>query len=84
MLTKRTNILFDEKMWQALVAEARKKQSSVGELVRSAVEETYLSNDQGIVGVRQRSLSNIRKVKQQIKQPISRKEIKQFIEYGRQ
>ena len=42
MLTKRTNILFDEDLWQTLVVLAQTKRTSVGELVREAVKRAYL------------------------------------------
>lgn len=38
MLTKRTNILFDEKLWEILTRLAQEKKTSVGDLVRKAVE----------------------------------------------
>lgn len=39
MLTKRTNILFDEELWQKLVALSRSQKISIGEIVRDAIEE---------------------------------------------
>ena len=41
MLTKRTNILFEEELWKTLVKLAQFKNTSVGELVRNAVSEKY-------------------------------------------
>lgn len=41
MLTKRTNILFDEELWSILVAEAVKQKTSVGDLVRFAARKMY-------------------------------------------
>ncbi len=41
MLTKRTNILFDQKQWNKLMKLASKKQISVGELIRQAIEEKF-------------------------------------------
>ena len=41
MLTKRTQILFDENLWNTLVEIAKKGSTSVGELVRRAVKEKY-------------------------------------------
>ena len=41
MLTKRTNILFEEEVFQHLVALANKNSTSVGDLVRKAVIKTY-------------------------------------------
>lgn len=43
MLSKRTNILFDEILWKKLTAIAKAEHSSVGKLVRDAVEEKYAS-----------------------------------------
>ncbi len=39
MLTKRTNILFDEKLWQEIFKLAKKEKTSMGNIVRSAVRE---------------------------------------------
>ena len=41
MLTKRTNILFDEQSWKKLTSLARGRGISVGELVRTAVQKEY-------------------------------------------
>jgi len=41
MLTKRTNILFSEQEWQLLTTLATQKTTSVGQLVRHAVANTY-------------------------------------------
>ncbi len=41
MLTKRTNILFDEQLWTSLMQLAKEKRTSVGELVRNAVRKQY-------------------------------------------
>lgn len=41
MLLKRTNILFEQKTWEMLVALAQQKRSSVAELIRKAVKKTY-------------------------------------------
>lgn len=41
MLTKRTNILFDNNLWDLLTSVARREKSSVGEVVRKAVSKVY-------------------------------------------
>ncbi len=41
MLTKRTNILFEEQSWKKLTTLARSRGTSVGELVRQAVNKEY-------------------------------------------
>lgn len=47
MLTKRTNILFDEELWNVLVALAAKQKTSVGNLVRTAARKVYNDKTQG-------------------------------------
>lgn len=41
MLTKRTNILFEEELWRMLKEKSRIEKASVGTLVRKAVREKY-------------------------------------------
>jgi hypothetical protein len=41
MLTRRTNILFDNDLWDLLTSVARREKSSVGEVVRKAVSRVY-------------------------------------------
>ncbi|PIY80677.1 MAG: hypothetical protein COY80_01725 [Candidatus Pacebacteria bacterium CG_4_10_14_0_8_um_filter_42_14] len=45
MLSKRTNILFEEDTWLQLTELADKKQTSVGDLVRKAVQLQYLQQE---------------------------------------
>lgn len=45
MLTKRTNILFDESQWMLLSLESKKRNISIGKLVRQAVDNTYVSKE---------------------------------------
>lgn len=45
MLTRRTNILFDESLWNKLSQVAKTERVSVGKLVRTALTEKYLEND---------------------------------------
>lgn len=42
MLTKRTNILFDEELWKTLAVAAKRERTSVGELVRTTLKEKYM------------------------------------------
>lgn len=41
LLSKRTNILFDQQLWNQLMQIAKDKGTSVGELVRVAVRKEY-------------------------------------------
>ena len=45
MLTKRTNILFDDDLWNLLTNVARKEKTSVGEVVRKAVRKVYSEDE---------------------------------------
>jgi len=45
MLTKRTNILFDEVLWLKLAIVAKQEQTSVGDLVRKAVIKIYIDGN---------------------------------------
>ena len=45
MLNKRANIMFDENVWNTLALYAKKKKTTVGVLVRDAVEKTYSVSD---------------------------------------
>ena len=79
MLTKRTNILFEEEVFQHLVALANKNGTSVGDLVRKAVVKTYPKkvNDK-----RANAYYKILALRNNVKK-ISNKEIREFINYGR-
>lgn len=46
MLTKRTHILFNENLWKTLTIEAKKRKTSVGKLVREAVEKVYTRDEE--------------------------------------
>lgn len=83
MLTKRTNILFDQKTWDMLISLAHEKKYSVGELVRRAVKEKYLNEEQIILKQRAEAIEQINSIRKQIKHKFTREEIKESIEYGR-
>ena len=79
MLTKRTNILFEEELFRHLVALANKNSTSVGDLVRKAVIKAYPKK---INDKRLNAYNKILSLRRNIKK-ISNKEIKEFINYGR-
>jgi len=78
MLTKRTNILFDENLWKSLTVEASRRKTSVGKLVREAVTKMYLQ-DEGLE-VRKKALEHILKIRKVSKNRI---DYKALINYGR-
>ena len=45
MLTKRTNILFNDELWNILTSVARREKSSVGQVVRKAITRVYTENN---------------------------------------
>ena len=45
LLNKRTNILFDQQLWNQLMQIAKVKRTSVGELVRIAVRKEYAEDE---------------------------------------
>ena len=80
MLTKRTNILFNEELFNQLVVLANKNNTSVGDLVRKAVVKVYY--------IPQRNQEKIKVFKEiiRLKKGLGRinvKEIKELINYGR-
>lgn len=78
MLTKRTNILFDEKLWRELSARAKREKTSVGNLVRKAVEKAYVQNEEK--DKRTKAFERILKIRKMSKKPI---DYKALINYGR-
>ena len=45
MLTKRTQILFDEDLWKMLIDVARRERTSVSEVVRTTLKEKYTEEE---------------------------------------
>ena len=77
MLTKRTNILFDENLWKLLKTEASRRKTSVGKLVRDAVAKMYAREEE--LEERRKALDHILKIRKRV-QGINYKE---YINYGR-
>ncbi|PIY71902.1 hypothetical protein COY87_03745 [Candidatus Roizmanbacteria bacterium CG_4_10_14_0_8_um_filter_33_9] len=65
MLTKRTNILFDQEMWAKLSVVAKQEQTSVGDLIRKAVIKIYI--DKSRTSEKQQAIDTIMAVKLQKK-----------------
>ena len=78
MLTKRTNILFDQNLWDTLTLEARKRKSSVGKLVREALAKMYLQDEE--LEERKKAFAHILKIRKVSKNRI---DYKALINYGR-
>ncbi|MBM3283677.1 hypothetical protein FJY90_05545 [Candidatus Gottesmanbacteria bacterium] len=77
MLVKRTNILFDEELWQALMVLAKARQTSVGRLVREAVKKAYLTEaKRNLISQATARILSLRKSQKKIN-------YKELIDYGR-
>jgi len=83
MLSKRTNILFEDSQWEQLVSHAKKEQISVGSLIRKAVFTVYFKGENDVLKERREAIDRIRKIRKQIKKPVTTKEIIELINYGR-
>ena len=80
MLTKRTNILFDERVFRYLAALAVKEGRSVGELIRLAVVRVYFDNEKEMG--KQKAFKEVMKLKKGLGR-ISTRQIRELIAYGR-
>ena len=65
MLTKRTNILFDNDLWDLLISVARREKKSVGDVVRQAVVKVYKADN--LIEKRKNAFETIRKFRVQVK-----------------
>jgi hypothetical protein len=87
MLSKRTNILFSEPMWDGLSELAQREGSSVGELVRLAVEEQYFKPGELLKALqtkrRRQALATVATVHSQLREKFSIKDIQRLISNGR-
>jgi hypothetical protein len=79
MLNKRTNILFDDKLFDYLNALAAKRDTSIGNLVRMAVIKVYC---EGKSEKKAKAVDKILALRKNIRK-ISAKDIAEFINYDR-
>ena len=78
MLDKRVNILFDQNLWEKLLALAKKQNASVGELVRNAGEKTYMREAE--LEERRKAIEEIERIRPHFKGKLN---YKAMIDYGR-
>lgn len=78
MLTKRIQVLLDEKTWNLLRQNSKNQEVSVGELIRQAIQKKYA--DINIAEERAKAFNTILKVRKISKGKIDYKEL---INYGR-
>ncbi|MBU1071225.1 hypothetical protein KKG65_02305 [Patescibacteria group bacterium] len=83
MLSKRTQILFEEENYDFLVWLANEQKLSVGELVRSAVKKTYFDKREIENEKRKRFLKELVEWQDEIGYVMKGSSYKQLIEDGR-
>lgn len=67
MLTKRTQILFDDTMWQKLLRLAERENISVGELTRKAIEKTYFSSREELKDKKEEAYQQILAIREKLR-----------------
>lgn len=82
MLNRRAHILFEEEEFNLLELLADEKGKSVGELVRLAVQRTYIESKAKELSDREKAFAALNKLQQQTRQK-GRVDYKALIEYGR-
>lgn len=82
MLTRRTNILFDEATYKLLTGKAREEKKSIGMLVREAVIDKYKKSDEEIIKQRTQAVEEIMRLRKRMK-PLAGITIRELIDYGR-
>lgn len=80
LLTKRTNVLFDEYDYATLASLSRKKNKTIGELVRLAVKKTYKIN-KGALTANEKAFRKIKSITKGL--DFSGIDYKVLVNYGR-
>lgn len=82
MLNRRTNILLDEETHNLLVSIANRENTSIGDLVRRAIEKVYRQRDEEIIKRRTKVVQEIFKLREKMK-PLKGISYRELINYGR-
>lgn len=82
MLDVRTNILLDKETHQLLSSIAKSENTSMGELIRKAIEKEYKKNEDEIIRKRMFAYKAILRLRKKFK-PLGKITYRQLIEYGR-
>lgn len=82
MLDVRTNILIDRETHRLLTSLAYQEKTSIGALVRKAIEQVYKNRDKEIIKRRMKVVKEIFKLQKKIK-PTKGIDYRELIEYGR-
>lgn len=82
MLTVRTNVLLDEERHNLLVDAARREGTSIGEIIRQAIDEKLKRKNEEIIKQRTEAVNKILKLRKKIK-PLKGITARELIDYGR-
>lgn len=82
MLNYRTNILLDKERQQLLLDIAKREKTSIGELIRRAIDRVYKKSDEEEIKRRTHVVNEILKLRKKIK-PLKGITARELIEYGR-
>lgn len=82
MLTYRTNILLDKERQRILAEKAKRDNTSIGELIRRAIDIVYKSKDDETIKKRMKAIEKLYEFQKKIK-PTRGINYRKLIEYGR-
>ena len=82
MLSERTNLLLDTERKKLLEDIAKEEKTSIGELIRRAIDRVYRKRDENVIKKRTRVVKRILDLQKKIK-PIKGIDYRELIEYGR-
>lgn len=67
MLDVRTNILLDKERYSLLLQHAKRSNTSIGELIRRAIDEKYKNSDKEIIRRRTEAFNKIMEIRKRTK-----------------
>lgn len=82
MLDKRANLLLKQNTYDYLASLAEKKEVSVSELIRKAIEKMYLSRKEKVLQKRQKAFNEILQMQKGMEIP-NKIDYQELIDYGR-
>lgn len=82
MLDVRTNILLDKETHRLLSSIAKSEKTSMGELIRKAIEKEYKKRDEEIIKKRMSAYKAILRLRKKFK-PLGKITYRELIDYGR-
>ena len=82
MLSERTNLLLDEERKRLLEEIAKREKTSIGELIRRAIDRMYRKSGEEEIKRRTKVVNKIKALRKKMK-PLKGITIRELIDYGR-